>query len=144
MSYDQGKTMELVELMNSIEIREDWTLDHNYQLIALIKQGADVNAKDKRGCNALIHSVISGHFDCVKVLIAIGADANAKDRVGRSALTEAVHWHSFGSVLGYSSVTSLIQSEIAKREKSLIQDYLETLEREVDLTMPCNGGLLEE
>lgn len=55
---------------------------------ALIKAGADVNARDKDGRTPIMHSVMNGNVGgfMVKTLIDNGADINATDDKGRTAL----------------------------------------------------------
>jgi ankyrin repeat protein len=45
---------------------------------ALLKKGADVNAKDIFGGTALMAAASRGHFETVKALLGAGADPNAK------------------------------------------------------------------
>lgn len=53
---------------------------------ALLKEGADVNAKTDTGATALMWACFFGKLDVVKVLLANGADVNAKDGRGWTAL----------------------------------------------------------
>lgn len=57
---------------------------------ALLKAGADVNAKTKDEETALMLAVDGGHMDCVKALLEAGADVNAKNKNGWTALMAAV------------------------------------------------------
>ena len=56
---------------------------------SLIKQGANVNAKDENGWTALMWASMLGHFEIVKILVENGADINVRDKNGFTALTEA-------------------------------------------------------
>jgi ankyrin repeat protein len=49
---------------------------------ALLAQGADVNAKNKRGSTALMLARDRGHSDTVRALVAKGGDVDAKDNNG--------------------------------------------------------------
>ena len=55
-------------------------------MIYLIKNGADVNAKNNDGNIALISASNRRHLEIVKLLIKNGADVNAKDNDGMTAL----------------------------------------------------------
>ena len=57
---------------------------------ALVKAGADVDAKDARGTPALVMAAQKAHFDALTVLIKAGARVGATDRYGQTAL----HWAS--------------------------------------------------
>ena len=46
----------------------------------LISKGAEVNAKDPSGNNALINSALNGNVEIVKLLISKGANVNIQDR----------------------------------------------------------------
>lgn len=57
---------------------------------ALLKGGADVNAKNKvKGTTGLIYAVVAGHTDTVKILLDAGADVNAKNEDGLTATMAA-------------------------------------------------------
>src|SRR5271157_1133937 len=53
---------------------------------ALIKAGADVNARDKHGWTALMIATANGQTDVVETLIKAGADVNAVDEDSVTAL----------------------------------------------------------
>ena len=56
----------------------------------LIKEGADVNTKNKYGETALMGSAFAGHTEIVSMLVKAGADVNAKDKDSETALMRAV------------------------------------------------------
>ena len=62
------------------------------QIIHAIKNGANVNARDERGCTALMQAVINERAPvrAVKALIERGADVNASEKEGITALMFAV------------------------------------------------------
>jgi ankyrin repeat protein len=56
----------------------------------LVNLGADVDAKDKFGCTALIWACWKGKTDIARVLVKeLGADVKVSDKVGFTALMEA-------------------------------------------------------
>ena len=63
-----------------------------YEVEKLLKQGADVNAKDKYGRAALHLAAFWGFADIVKLLLDKGAEVNATDNTGRTALHWAAFW----------------------------------------------------
>ncbi|MDP6417799.1 MAG: ankyrin repeat domain-containing protein, partial [Gammaproteobacteria bacterium] len=62
-----------------------------------IDDGADVNAKDKRGKTPLLRAAIGGHKEIAEILIAKGADVSPKSpeyKAGITPLHEAAfHGH---------------------------------------------------
>ncbi|GFS99414.1 hypothetical protein NPIL_346171 [Nephila pilipes] len=60
----------------------------------LLKNGADINAKNDKQATALHLASLNGHVDVVKTLIMIGAEINARSRDGGTPLHNAVeHGH---------------------------------------------------
>jgi ankyrin repeat protein len=53
---------------------------------ALIKEGIDVNVKDKEGSSALLIATEKRDYNMVKLLLEKGADVNARDIDGYTAL----------------------------------------------------------
>ena len=62
----------------------------------LLKQGADVNAKDKNGWTPLYWDAFKGNIDIGKCLIENGAIVNATDKDGWTPLHEALSWNQIG------------------------------------------------
>lgn len=58
---------------------------------ALIKAGANVNAKSKIGTTALILAITEKHPEGVPLLLAAGADVNAISKLKNTALLEAIN-----------------------------------------------------
>jgi len=56
---------------------------------ALLRHGAQVNAKDDSGATALLAAASNGRGETVKLLISAGADVNARNNIGRTALLSA-------------------------------------------------------
>jgi len=58
-----------------------------------IDDGADVNAKDKRGRTPLLFAASKGYWTFVKFLINEGADVNAKSDEGKTPLDRAISFN---------------------------------------------------
>ncbi|XP_064643188.1 uncharacterized protein LOC135497311 [Lineus longissimus] len=89
-------------------------IDNNEQLLrqsrfgsvsalqSLVKDGADVNAKDKvSDQTALMYSTANGNSDVTSYLVEAGADVNARDNTGQSALMIAAQ-------VGYSDIAKCL------------------------------------
>ena len=63
---------------------------HHEIAAALIKTGADVNAKDSFGVTPLLYAAISGSSETIRLMLKSGADVKVKDVDGRTALIETL------------------------------------------------------
>jgi ankyrin repeat protein len=68
----------------------------------LLKEGADVNAKDEFGWTPLHGAAILGHIEVVKLLLEHGADPDIADIIGENAM-------SLARKKGYYSIVKLIE-----------------------------------
>ena len=59
---------------------------------ALLNHGADVNASDSLGFNALHKAAEWGDTKLANILLAYGGSVDAEDKRGRTALQHAVFW----------------------------------------------------
>jgi ankyrin repeat protein len=63
---------------------------HTEIAAALIKGGAEINARDPFGVTPLMFAAISGASEIIRMLLKSGADVKAKDADGRTVLIEAL------------------------------------------------------
>jgi ankyrin repeat protein len=80
---------------------------HTHIVQALLAHGADVNAKNKFGCTALMMAAVEGHADIVQALLSQGADVNAKDNDGYTALLAAEQ-------MGHKEIVRMLKKDGAK------------------------------
>jgi uncharacterized protein len=62
----------------------------------LVREGADVNAHNKRGLTTLMGAAVRGDPEIIKALIDLGAEVNMKDLIGQTALIYAFMGGLFG------------------------------------------------
>ncbi|KAJ3112494.1 hypothetical protein HDU96_004511, partial [Phlyctochytrium bullatum] len=66
---------------------KNWIANGHVEALKLVVAfGADVEARDEKGCTALMYEVSYGHVECVQALLDAGADINATDWEGKTAL----------------------------------------------------------
>ena len=58
---------------------------------ALLRRGADVNARDEDAATALMHAAADADLPTMKLLLEEGADVNATSTSGATALLWALH-----------------------------------------------------
>ena len=88
--------------------------------ISAIRQGADINVRDKKGKTALIHASEAGRADIVRQLIdRTQADPNIQDNKGRTALIHATKQghKDVSSILLDSGADSTIQDNKGRTAK---------------------------
>ena len=74
---------------------------------ALLKAGADVDAKDNDGWTPLMLAASRGHTDTVQALLDAGADVNAKGDSSLTTLEKA-------TMMGYTEIVELLKKAGAK------------------------------
>jgi hypothetical protein len=97
----------LLDEMISTEIGEQENPANVSAVLALIDQGANVNAGRGKGQTPLIKCARNGHIRVMKILLEKGADINAQDESGMTALMWAAH-------MGDPEMTRLLISKGAK------------------------------
>lgn len=122
----------------------------------LLAQGADVNATDKQGQNALFYALFCGAegciFDKVKTLVEAGADINAKNAQGDSVLRVALG--SSKEIEGYlkskgaldsksfdESINNLSEQEISRIANPRLVEVVRTYNGKVGIK--CIAELLQ-
>jgi ankyrin repeat protein len=71
------------------------------KILELLKNGADLEAKNKRGDTALMLTALNGHKEVAEFFIENGADLEAKNKLGDTALMYAAE-------NGYEKVVELL------------------------------------
>ncbi len=104
---------------------------------ALLKKGADVNAKTNGGVTALMFAAIYNNPEICRVLIENNADVHAKENDGKTALIRAAEVGNFHVVAMFQKLGLDISSARPHLNKALIKaqldtDYLNRLSNELD------------
>ncbi|PNC84567.1 ankyrin repeat domain-containing protein [Akkermansia muciniphila] len=71
------------------------------EVLKLIQQGTNINARDQQGRTFLMWASMGGHERITRILIDAGADVHAKDANGVTALMQA-------SALGYGAIVQML------------------------------------
>lgn len=78
------------------------------QVLALLKRGAAINAKNDWGQTALIRAARNGRVETVKTLIEAKADLNAQANDGRTALMTAASAKKSGTIATHKQIIMLL------------------------------------
>ena len=90
MKYNLTKTNELMTLLNSDELKNEWNDDNIKQIFSLISEGADPNSQDEEGYNFLMLAINFGSIKHLKFLLDFkGINIDAKNFYGDTALMMA-------------------------------------------------------
>jgi ankyrin repeat protein len=92
--------------VNARDIWETTPLMHSHPEVIsfMLEAGADRDAKDHLGRNALMHASRKGLADSVRILLEVGADFTAQDSTGLTALMLAAGPGSGETKFGMKSV----------------------------------------
>ena len=91
--------------------------DNRSAMDILIKNGIDINAKDKFGRNALMYCAKIGNREGIRVLISRGADIFAKDVEGKTAFDIANYNCARGSAEILAKAEKIYKSNISEEQK---------------------------
>ena len=101
--------------------RHSWNIKSTIETAKkAINDGADVNAKTKKGYTPLYWSAYSGQKEIVQLLIAKGADVNAKNKYGDTPLDVAINFGNRKGVHGRKTgIPDLLRKHGGKTKKEL-------------------------
>lgn len=92
-------------------------------IIALINDGADVNAMNRDGLAPLHIAASNGDFAAIKKLIEAGSDVNAQDSFGRTALIRAAQSGDEGQLCSLVLILHGADASIRDSNSKSAQDY---------------------
>jgi uncharacterized protein len=106
----------------------------------LLKEGADVNARDSEGRTALMFAVVNMHTDSAKVLLEHGADVNATANDGCTALMLAASTGEIGIVRALLSKGAEVSGRFIQTGKTALMLARENDHKDIaDLLKAAEG-----
>ena len=94
-------------------------MDYKNMAEALIKHGANVNAKLANGLSILQYAFDSNSKDVAEVLIEHGADYNIRGKDGITILMEAA-WRGYNKVVEFASEINMVPLQLHKEQPGYI------------------------
>ena len=92
--------------------------DNRSAMDILMKQGANLNEKDKFGRTALMYCAKVGNREGIRVLISRGADIFSKDIEGKTAYDIAMFNCAHGSAEILAKAQKIMKSSLSEEEKA--------------------------
>jgi ankyrin repeat protein len=103
---------------------------------ALFEKGADLNAQDSFGNNALIYAAAGGHLALARWLVENGAQTNVRNQIGVTALRRAM-------TQGHKEMVSLLKKYGAEEERQTISQGTSTTYAPGSLLQAAREGNLD-
>lgn len=139
-TYNQTPLLYISELFRDVEIMR-----------FLIRNGADVNARDNLGRTPILHCVDGlGKKEAIDLLLDSGADVFLKDSSGKNAIDSLIFkWHYSTNFIGFlKSLRSYFEMSTPEKIRLDIDEFLRTRDDELfpisSILLDVMNGLIRE
>ena len=108
----------LIKAGADVNAKEKYGGSHTEIALALIKAGADINAKEEYGGTPLHWAAYTGQTEIVFTLVKAGADLDILDSDGKTALQVAIKRQGKGSVIALFLQGAMEKSGTSNEQKA--------------------------